>query len=328
MSHEVQSLMFANSLPWHGIGKQVSEDITTNQAIVEAGLDWRVDMVPLYTGKPGLVDPQGNPITVADLEAPAKATIRSDTGEILGVVGNRFHPLQNPDAFKFFDQFLDAGEATLEVAGALCGGKRIFILAKIKRDPMQIVSDDIVEKYILLAHAHDGTLSVHAGLTPIRVVCMNTLRLALSDRESQLIRIRHTARVNENLDLVKETINVADAKFEATAEQYRFLTTREVNQADLERYVRRVFVPGQDENDDETGKRIVNNVTPLFEEGMGNNIAGVRGTWWAAYNAVTQYLTYNRGKDAGKRLNQTWFGSGADINRRALEEAVNFANAA
>jgi phage/plasmid-like protein (TIGR03299 family) len=303
-------MFYRGEAPWHKLGRFIKPDeaLTTEQAIVAAGLDWNVSTRPLFLDD--------------GTQAPSNAVVRDDTNGILGVVSQKYQPLQNKDAFKFFDPFIESGEAMFETAGSLKEGKRIWVLAKINKDPLEIAKDDTVEKYILLSNGHDGLVSVRAGFTPIRVVCQNTLSMATSNDASQLIRLKHTKNLQENLDKVAEIMNLANAQFEATAEQYKFLANRTVSSADLERYVKLVFVGEKYVEMEKLGlkpaQRILNNIIPLFEKGRGNDMSSIKGTAWAAYNAVNEYLQYERGNDEDSRLDKLWFGDGANLNQRAL----------
>jgi phage/plasmid-like protein (TIGR03299 family) len=178
---------------------------------------------------------------------------------------------------------------------------------------------------VLLSNSHDGTTSVRVGFTPIRVVCANTLSLAHADKAgSRLIRVRHTRRLAENLDSLREVMDLADQEFSATADQYRRLRDKGINQNDLATYVRKVF---QIESKQLNGqqRRIIESVFRLFEEGKGTELSGVRGTLWGAYNAVSEYLGYERGKGQDTRLASLWFGDSARTNQRALEVALAMA---
>jgi phage/plasmid-like protein (TIGR03299 family) len=317
MSHEVEGMMFVGATPWHGLGVRVQRGVTTDDAIRCAGLDWHVATKPLVTR-------DGD-------EVPAMATYRQSDAAILGVVGPEYTPVQNADAFRFFDPFIASGEASYETAGSLRGGRRVWILARLNRPSSVIVAraDDTVEKFVLLSNSHDGSLAVRVGYTPVRVVCSNTLALAHGDGGGRLIRLRHTGNVLANLTAVREAMNLADAQFEVTADQYRWLATRDINSADLRRYVDVVFSAPRVTDDctaqaSERG-RLFNRIAPLFEGGRGNDLPGVRGTWWAAYNAATEYLGYQRGRSQDGRVDSLWFGDGAKLNRRALDTAMRMA---
>jgi len=319
MSHEIETMMYVQETPWHGLGTKLENPPSAEEAIRCAGLDWEVSTERLQTA-----DGQ---------TAPAFATRRSTDKRILGVVGEQYVPVQNKAAFAFFDPFVQSGEACFETAGSLRQGSRVWVLAKINREPSIIVAkaNDIVSKYVLLSNSHDGTMAVRVGFTPIRVVCANTLALAHSDGGSKLVRIRHVANVDNALEAVRDVMNLANAQFEATAEQYRRLAAHDINSADLARYVCRVFAPGkEDSSDEDTTKkaekgRVLSAVTNLFENGRGNSLPGVRGTMWAAYNAVTEYLSYERGANADTRLDRLWFQGGVSTNKRALETAIQMA---
>lgn len=323
MAHEIETIngkvshFYVGKTPWHGIGQALEEAPSIDEAIVAAGLDWNVSMQELM-----LADGQ---------VVPNKAVVRDLDKSVLGVVGENYQPLQNSEAFKWFQPFIDSGLASLETAGSLRQGKRVWVLAKINRDPNEIVKGDEVEKFILLSNSHDGTMSVRAGFTPIRVVCANTLAFSISNKKSSLIRIKHTKSIKENLENVREIMDAANSKFEANAEQYRILANSEVNQADLEKYVKIIFAGPNYEQMEKEGKKPARDVLPkvlnLFETGRGAQLPGVRGTYWAAYNAVNEYLGYERGSDQQVRLDKMWFGDSSVLNDKALKVAVEMAAA-
>jgi phage/plasmid-like protein (TIGR03299 family) len=186
-----------------------------------------------------------------------------------------------------------------------------------------------VEKYVLLSNSHDGTLAVRVGFTPIRVVCANTLAMAHDSNASKLIRVKHSGNVVSNLEKIRETMNLADQEFETTAEQYRLLASREINTSDLEKYIKIVFATKKQMSDAEgnveelnSGDRIKGKIINLFENGRGQNLPETRRTFWSAYQAVSEYVQYERGEDSQARLDNTWFGQGMQINKKALETAV------
>lgn len=314
MPHEVEKMAYFGATPWHGLGTPLTEDdlYDWTRACEKAALNWDVELAPLIT---------------ADTQAPVthRAVRRTSDGRILGVVGPRFCVLQNRDAVRWFQPFLDAREAALNTAGSLREGSRIWVLAKIQRAPLVIAQGDEVEKFILLSHGHDGSLAVRVGFTPIRVVCANTLALAHGSDASQLIRLKHTKDVLENLANIREVMDAANAAFEATAEQFRLLACRDINQADLRKYVKRVL---KVDDQEEISTRMANQIEAiirLFEEGRGNDLPSIRGTYWAAYNGVSEWLGYERGRSPQSRLDSLWFGDSASVNRHALEVALAMA---
>ena len=203
-------------------------------------------------------------------------------------------------------------------------------MARLKSSEMDIVQGDAVRKYLMFSNGHDGATSASIGFTPVRIVCANTLAMALRNQSSKIMRVMHSKRVLENLDLLRETVNAIDASFEATAEQYRILAKREINKGDLEKYVDLVFYNGKAaESDREKIAResLSNEINKLFQVGYGNDLAGVRNTYWALYNGVTQYLSYESGRTQDGRLDSLWFGQNKSKNETALEYALNLATA-
>jgi phage/plasmid-like protein (TIGR03299 family) len=349
MPANVESMFSVKETPWHGIGHVVNEAPTIADAIKLAGLDWSVDVQSLSL-------PSG-----ANVDEFGKAFVRSDNQKVLGLVGPNTHPLQNTNAFDFFQPFIDDKQASLETAGSLDEGRKIWVMAKINRDNSVIVKGDEVAKFVLLSNSHDGTTAVRTGFTPIRVVCANTLAMAHKDGASKLIRIKHTKQMQKNLELIRETMNLADEQFEATAEQFRFLASRQISVADLRKYVK--IVLKIEKEDSEVSTRMANTVKELetrfhqkvykmltsgeaefdfaareneiqekvtenFEAGLGTDNKPSRGSYWTAYNAVNEWLNYERGHNTDTRMNSLWFGPNANTNTLALSAAMEMANAA
>lgn len=312
MAHEIESVAYQGETPWHGLGVQVDQEVGKDyqRFLIAAGLDWKVERVPVIT-KDKLQDTNGY------------AAIRRLTDEkVLGVVGPKFVPLQNEKAFEWFKPFVEAGEAEFHTAGSLRGGSRVWILAKLNREPIVVTPGDTIDKFLLLAHGHDGSLAVRVGFTPVRVVCANTLALAREHSASKLIKVRHTKSVEQALLNISETINTIDAAFEATGEQYRKLANKAISQADVVRYVKIVFeVPEEFETKlaEKRASDLVNDVLARVYSGRGND----GGNLWSAYNGVTEFLSYSQGRTQETRLNSLWFGQSALVNQRAFETALD-----
>jgi phage/plasmid-like protein (TIGR03299 family) len=165
---------------------------------------------------------------------------------------------------------------------------------------------------------------VRVGFTPIRVVCANTLAMAHQSDASKLIRIKHSRTVNANLDNIRNVIDTANNQFEATLEQYKLLARKSINQGDLKKYVKKVLKIEEDEELSTRSQNQISEIVKLFETGRGNDLPSVRGTMWCGYNAVTQWLSYDRGGDEN-RLNSLWFGDSANVNKTAFELALEMA---
>lgn len=332
MSHEVENMFSVGQKPWHGLGHTLATAPSIREGIVLAGLNWRVKMRPM---RATLAD-GGCEIDVPD----HRAVFREDTGKILGVVGDGFHPLQNEDAFAWFQPLVEEGLVTLETAGSLREGRRVWVMAKVAGDPAVIVpgAEDIVDQYALLCHGHDGSLAVRLGSNSVRVVCANTLRGALEQGDGLAV-IRHTSGMGEAMTTARTVLARQIELFRGSAEGWRFLASRTCTDADFTVYALRVVALVRGDSDErvrettpsaEDGGRLLKALRPLFEGGAGNDRAGVRGTWWAAYNAITQWLTHERGASQGserdraeRRFAELHLGAGRRLGQRALMLALD-----
>ena len=314
MAANVESMFYTGATPWHGLGEKLEDAPTISEAITTSGLDWEVGVKDLVT-KDGMQD------------VPAKATYRKTDGAILGVVGPRYVPLQNKDAFEWFQPFVDSGECSLHTGGSLSGGQKVWALAQLNRDPSEIVKGDEVQKFILLSNSHDGTTAIRVGYTPIRVVCVNTLAFAHEHKQSSLLRIRHTRSAQGKLDNVRDIMDNINAQFEATAEQFRFLASRDFNQADVRKYVKNLLNVDKTADEDlkTRTKNVLDDVLNTIH-GPKQSMDGVRGTWWAAYNGFNEYLNYKKGRNENNRMESLWFGQNGTTNNRALALATEYAN--
>jgi phage/plasmid-like protein (TIGR03299 family) len=314
MPANVENMFYTGAEPWHGLGEKLEQAPTISEAITASGLDWEVGLKDLFTR-------DGE-------EVPARATYRKSDNSILGVVGPRYVPLQNREAFDWFQPFVDNGEASLHTGGSLSHGQKVWVLAQLNRDPSEIVPGDEVQKFILLSNSHDGKTAIRVGYTPIRVVCVNTLAFAHQHKESQLLRIRHTASAKSNLDNVRDIMDNINAGFEATAEQFRFLASRDFHQGSVRQYVKTMLgVEKKPEGDLKT--RTLNTINTVLRtiHGPKQDMPGVRGTWWAAYNGYNEWLNYERGRTTNNRLESLWFGQAGTDNNRALQLATQYADA-
>jgi len=314
MAHEVESMIYVGPEPWHGLGVAVPEGAKLNigEAIEAAGLDWEVELRHIF-----VEDQLGGRIGILDYYA----SCRKRDNAILGIVGPDYRPLQNREAFEWFQPFFKEGNAIIETAGSLKGGKKIWILARVKDNALTVRKDDEVCNYVLLSNSHDGSMPVSIGFTPIRVVCNNTLSMAHESKASKLLRVRHTLNLHINLKNIRDVMDLATREFKATTKQYRELAAKGIKAKDLENYVKKVF-----EIRDIKNSKTFPKVVYLFENGRGSRAAGT--TYWGAYNAINEYLNYFRGKTQDSILENLWYGDGAMTNRKALRVALDMAKAA
>ena len=223
------------------------------------------------------------------------AMMRSDRMQgadtaILGVVGTQYEPIQNRDAFRFFDPIVGKDAAIYHTAGSLGQGERIWILAKLPGE-IRIADDDITHKYLLLYNSHDGSGAAQVKFTPVRVVCQNTLMMAL--KGDPLMRIAHTRGVSVRMEEVQEAIVFITSTYDAIAEKFHRLAVVSVNKERLDQYVERVLpLSKTDERRRKKTEQHRREVKTLFESGRGNDAEKVKGTLWAAYNGITEFADH------------------------------------
>ncbi len=316
------SMMYVGEPPWHGLGTQLEKPATAEEAIRAAGMNWDVRKVPLVAA----IDEARIP--VRGRFAIVRVDVRGNPRHpVLGLVGKGYEPLQNHEAFEFFDHIVGKGAAIYHTAGVLGEGERIWILAKLPGE-IRVVGDDITNKYLLLSTSHDGSGAVQVKFTPVRVVCQNTLIQALS--RGRTVKVAHTRNIKERLHLAEEMLGIVTKGYDTTAESYRAMSHYKIDTPKLKAYLEAVFpLPANGKEQDanqETRKRVVqrrNLAEGCFENGRGQCLKGVSGTLWAAYNAVTESADHLWGhRNDDRRLNSQWFGEGYQVKARAYEVAL------
>jgi phage/plasmid-like protein (TIGR03299 family) len=301
-------MMYVGEAPWHGLGTKLDKPATAREAIEAAGLGFTVEKVPLKTEK------YERPVT------GHFATVRTDTLDVLGVVGSHYVPIQNRESFTMFDPLVGEGEAIYHTAGALGKGERVWILAKLP-DYIRINGNDIVEKFLLLSTSHDGSAAVRVKLTPIRVVCENTLAFALSGPEQEA-HIRHTANAQEKLKEAHEVLGLTNQLYGQLDQILNRMSKKHIDTNGMGEYVKAVFPLPQGERGRLRTKLIHEKVFELVETGRGAEFA--RGTLWGAYNSVTEFVDHCRqpNSEESARLKSIWFGSGERVKKEAFRAAV------
>ena len=261
-----------------------------------------------------------------------RAVVRDRDERILGVVGKNYHPVQNIDAFEFMDAAAGSGLVEYHTAGSLKNGRWVWILAKLP-GMIKILPKDSIDKYLLLYQAHDGSMAVRIGLTPIRVVCWNTLSMAHQGVESgkdRIATIRHTMNASQLLKDTAKAIAEAEAVFQDAANGWRFIAKVKMSAGKLDEYISTLFPYPAPKSDGtlpkDSFKAIRERIKELHEAGAGADIKGVRGTFWGGYNAVAEVIDHERGKNDDTRLRSQWFGNGAQIKQRAMSLALAMAS--
>ncbi len=320
MAHNINEnkMFYYGEKPWHGIGTELDHPATAQEAIVAAGLDYEIEKRSVYT-----VDEAENKRIVPKFFA----TVRQDTKEPLGIVGRKYSVIQNKEAFDFFDALVGEGQAIYHTAGALGKGEQIWLLAKLPQNTI-VFRDDVVEKYLCLTNTHNGRSPLKVYFTPIRVVCQNTLNCSLKNTESS-VSIRHSGNIRMRVGEARRVLGLALDFYSGFDELVQGFVRKPLGASQVESYFDRVLGVDstiQEEESTRLKKKKVN-LVELFEKGAGNDRPGIRGTLWAAYNAVTEYVDHistirNVKKDPTNRLKNIWFENGANVKSRAFDEAV------
>ena len=310
MTHMVETMAYAGEVPWHGLGVEVPYDLTPEQMLEKAGLDWTVEKVDLFYGDGKLVPGK-------------KGLIRSD-GKYLDTIGDNWNPLQNQEAFEFFNDFVSEGDMEMHTAGSLEDGRRVWALAKVN-DTFEVFKDDVVEQYLLFSNPHKYGLSIEVRMTPIGVVCNNTLTFALDKESDRMVRVHH--RQEFDADTVKETLGVAKEKLETYKEAAMFLGSKKFTNENIVEYFNRVFPRTSNKNaDEENISRNAKTALEVIDTQPGAEFG--RGTWWQAFNTVTYMTDHTMGRSEDTRLSSAWFGANRKKKVEALESAIEYAEAA
>lgn len=313
MSHEVETMFYYGAAPWHGLGTRVDSLLTAEEAIAAAKLDWEVFVEPSYVIR------DGEPVKV---EGRNYITRASDL-KILGKCGKIYTPIQNHEAFQFFDAVVGSDKAHYETAGSLRGGERIWLLANLEGNIG--VKGEEIRQYLTLTNSHDGYYACQMFFTPVRVVCMNTLNMAMSGAANSFYA-RHTTNVKDKLGEAQQILGLADRFYDKWQDKADSLASRLVVPGTIPLLVTAAFQTQGATDPDKLyapTREKMKRIEELFETGRGMDNPAIKGTYWAAYNAVAEWVDYEyqfRKDDSGEnRLNNSWFGTGAQVKKRAWD---------
>lgn len=303
------SMAYAGETPWHGLGTEVPADVTPNQMLKAAGLDWKVTPVPAFAEIGGKQVAVGHSALVRDID-----------NKILDVITDDWVPNQNETAFEFFNDFVAAGEMEMHTAGSLRDGQLVWALAKVK-DAFELFNGDTVESYLLFTNPHKYGWSIDVRFTPIRVVCNNTLTLSLNTQSSKIVKVSHRREFDG--DVVKETLGVAKEKLAKYKEMAAYLGSKRFNDENIVDYFKRVFPVSGAKKEISKNAEIA---LEVMDQQPGAEFA--EGTWWQAYNCVTFMTDHMIGRSTDNRLTSAWYGANKNLKIKALDTAIQFADAA
>lgn len=275
MSHEVESCFSVREVPWHGLGTIVQEQLTSADAIKAAGLDWRVDSRPIYTDIPG-----GQKMEIAG----QRANVRDTDNKVLGLVSDRYKIVQNSEAFDFTDSLIGEG-CRYETAGALFGGKKIWLLASL---PEQKILDDEVIPYVCFTNAHDGFGAIKACCCTVRVVCNNTLNLALSTAP-RVWSCKHIGNLSSKIDEAKRALEFAESYNKELAEFAMRAANTTITEEKQNQILSELF-PVADDASDRTKRNVQDAVNDFKSCIVAVDLSPFYGTAWGLINAASDYV--------------------------------------
>jgi phage/plasmid-like protein (TIGR03299 family) len=321
MAHLLENMAYVGQTPWHQLGSQLPPKQPIEVWAKSAGMDWSIFETPVryMAERSGLL---GEIKTVDD----QKVLFRSDTKEALSVVGSRYQVVQPQTVLEFYRDLTEMSGFELETAGVLKGGRKFWALAKTGKSAA-LKGNDVVHGYILLASSCDGTLATVATPTTVRVVCNNTLAVALSGA-TQAVKVPHSTTFDAQS--VKQKLGIAVSQWDGFMYRMKALSERKVKSHEAMNYFLRVMCQSDLSAQVNTGgpalvnERALKAVQALYDgQGKGAELASAQGTAWGLLNAVTQYVDHERrARSQDHRLDSAWFGQGAGLKQRALDQAL------
>ena len=313
----VETMAYAGEVPWHGLGTKVPHDLSTDEMLKKSGLDWYVEKLPTYVNAPSGQQKTGS-----------FALVRSSDNKVLAPsVGQNWYPVQNKEAFDFFSEYVEAGDLEMHTAGSLMDGKMVWALAKVKQS-FELFKGDEVENYMLFSNPHQFGKSIDIRMTPIRVVCNNTLTLSLSTDSDSMVKVNH--RKEFNPEMVKEQLGIAREKMDNYKTMAEFLGSKRYTTERLVEYLNKVY-PSNIKDEDIKDPSVPTTVNAkkafeVIETQPGNQYA--KGTWWQAFNAVTFNTDHQQGSTNDGRLTSAWYGRNRRVKLKALDTALQMAEVA
>jgi len=312
MTHLIESMAYTNATPWHGLGNRLSPKQPLEVWAKQAGMDWQIRESPVY-----YIADSNEGIGMTSLYEDQKVLYRSDTEAALSVVSQRYQVVQPSEILEFYRDLTRVSGFTLETAGVLKGGRKVWALAKTNQSA-KLKGDDVVNGYLLLATACDGTLATTAQFTSIRVVCNNTLAIALENGTSA-VKVPHSTTFDAKA--VKQQLGLSISAWDDFIYRMKILSERKVKSHESMDFVLRLFA---DPSAKLANERAMKKVLTLYEgNGRGAELASSKGTAFGLLNAITEFVDHERrARSTDYRLDSAWFGAGANLKQKALNQSL------
>lgn len=315
MSHQIETMAHVGAAPWHRIGNALPPLQPLSVWAERAGMNWEILDAPV------LYRADSSDWAGVQTFKDQRVLFRSDTKAALSVVGGRYQVVQPRAVLEFYRDLSEVAGYELETAGVLKGGRKFWALARMGKEAA-VKGNDVVRGYILLATSCDGTLATTATPTTVRVVCNNTLTMALNGA-TRAVKVPHSTAFDA--DAVKRQLGIAVSSWDEFMYRMKKLSERKVGDKEVDTFLRRVLGVSQSAVDQPlSNERAMKRVFALFEaQGKGAELTAAHGTAWGLLNSVTEYVDHERrARSQDFRLDSAWFGQGAAVKDRALEEAL------
>lgn len=321
MAHLIDSMAYVGETPWHELGNALPAKQPIEVWAEKAGMDWQILETPVCF----MAEKAGSLGSIKTFPEQ-KVLYRSDSHKPLSVVSDRYQVVQPREVLEFYRDLTEISGYELETAGVLKEGRKFWALARTGKETV-LKGSDCVKGYLLLATSCDGTLATTATPTTIRVVCNNTLSIALNGATSA-IKVPH--RTSFDAQAVKKQLGIAVAQWDSFMYRMRTLSERKVKSHEALNYFLRVLCNSDTAQD--TGRGLVNEralkkVQAMYEgHGRGAELDAAKGTAWGLLCSITEYVDHEkRSRGPEYRLDSAWFGQGAVLKQRALDEALALA---
>lgn len=333
MAHEIDmstgraAAYYAETPAWHGLGRVTEEAQTSSEALALAGLDYYVEKKPIFHPRPSPLDGR----TMFEEIPGYVATVRRDTGAALGVVSPLYRVIQNVEQFDILDTILGDEGIVYESAGALRGGSHVWLLARIPQS-IEIADGDTQIPYMLLHTSHDGSTAMTIAPTAVRVVCQNTLNIAMGRaRGDNSIKVSHRGDIAKKVADAREALGISLSAFAEYTMIARRLAEKKIGRTDAASYFARLVTGNTEEALEDASTQMRNlhkGLMDSYETDPRQTMPGIRGTAWAALNAFTQHIDHDaRTRGASEqerrenRLYSSWFNGGRTAKIAAYEVA-------
>lgn len=309
------------ALAWSRGSTEVKGAKLAKEAIETSKLNFEVGFGSLYSSIPDGAEDD------VVLVPNKRSIVRLDNGTPLGVVGSMYQTIQNEDAFSFFDTLIQDGLAEYENCGSNSSGSQIWISSRLKGEIK--IGDDVVQNYVLLVNSHDGSIPLQALITPVRLSCLNSISHAIS-RSSNRIVVRHSGNIGTKIGAAREILTRSLASMGYLEECIKRMSDRKMTDEEINRYFDMVVFGSK--KPDNVSNRLLgkkNKLLYLFEKGRGNELKEVKGTAWAAYNSVTEFVDHyqpvrKEKSDSYSRMENVILGTGSNYKKKAFDLIMDF----